>query len=337
MLLSTSETFTRYNVALSSGAELAELTLAYETFGTLNAEGSNAILLCHGYTSHPHAGDDGGWFKNLMGPGKAVDTDNTVVVCSNMLGSAFGSTGPASINPAIGVPYGPDFPLYSTKDMIAAQHALIDHLGINQLKAVMGYSYGGHLTYLWGATYPDRMRALVPIAGVIERKTTTADIDALRARFAECPGWKGGHYFDNERDSGVFDKLVVIRTETLKNYGIGKHLEDTVDDAALRAQMITAQAMDWAGHFDANVLIKLAEAGIGSIADAAVIKAPLLNVLCNTDSVVPVSLGAPTVELLKSHGVDAVFLELDSAYGHAGPTIDAALWADDLKAFLDGT
>ena len=114
MLLSTSETFTRYNVALSSGAELAELTLAYETFGTLNAEGSNAILLCHGYTSHPHAGDDGGWFKNLMGPGKAVDTDNTFVVCSNMLGSAFGSTGPASINPAIGVPYGPDFPLYST-------------------------------------------------------------------------------------------------------------------------------------------------------------------------------------------------------------------------------
>ena len=82
MLLSTSETFTRYNVALSSGAELAELTLAYETFGTLNAEGSNAILLCHGYTSHPHAGDDGGWFKNLMGPGKAVDTDNTFVGAS---------------------------------------------------------------------------------------------------------------------------------------------------------------------------------------------------------------------------------------------------------------
>jgi len=131
MLLATSKTFTSNDFPLAGGAKLAGLTVAFETWGTLNLDGSNAVLVCHGYTSNPHAsGDAAGWMFNLVGPGKAIDTDRYFVVCSNMLGSSYGSTGPGSIDPATGKPYGPDFPAYTPTDMVAAQHRLIDHLGI---------------------------------------------------------------------------------------------------------------------------------------------------------------------------------------------------------------
>jgi homoserine O-acetyltransferase/O-succinyltransferase len=340
MLLTTSSIFTSADFPLSGGDTLPELDVAYETFGTLAEDGNNAILLCHGYTSHPHAGGGvDGWFNNLMGPGKAIDTDRYFVVCSNMLGSAYGTSGPASIDPTTGQPYGPDFPRYMPSDMIAAQHRLVDHLGINQLKAVIGYSYGGHLTYLWGSTYPDRMRALVPIAGVIERKTTSADIEALTNRFAACPGWNGGRYYGNEKPSGVFDKLVEIRRETLTNYGIGKHLDDTHDDPAAPAAMIEAQANIWADNFDANSLIKLSQAGIGSTAvpKADAFQAPLMIAMSRSDSVVPVALGPSIAGMLRGKGVDASFVEIPSDYGHAGPMIDAAMWSDALIDFLDRT
>ncbi len=340
MLLPTSKTYTHGDFKLSTGETLPDLTVAYETWGTLNAAGDNAILVCHGYTNFPHAtGDASGWAVNLIGPGKAVDTDKYFVVCSNMLGSAYGTSGPASTNPATGKPWGPDFPAYTCADMVEAQRLLIDHLGIGQLKAVMGYSYGGHLTFRWGATHPDRMRALVPIAGVIKRATKPEQVQAIIDRYAQCPGWNGGHYYGNEIAGGVFDRMVADRIERLTNYGIGTHLADTVDDPAERERIIRVRAETWAREFDANSLYILYRAGIGSDMTplAGNIKAPLLNVLADTDSVVDVALGQPTVDLLKSKGVDAEFHEIKTRYGHAGPMIDADLWADKLRAFLDRT
>lgn len=341
MLLPSSKTFVSAGFRLSGGATLPELVVAYETWGALAPDGDNAILLCHGYTNHPHAGGDAdGWFSGLMGPGKAVDTDKYFVVCSNMLGSAFGTSGPQTVDPATGKPYGPDFPKYSTADMVAAQRLLIDHLGVNRLKAVIGYSYGGHLTFLWGATHPDRLRALVPIAGVIERKTTMAQVQAIRDRFAaDCPGWNGGHYHGREKESGVYDALVRHRLERLRMYGVGRHLEDTVDDPAERERILRQRAETWARQFDANSLSILYEAGIGSTAvpRAANIKAPVLIAMSRTDSVVDVALGPPTAKLLRKNGVEARFLEIDTEYGHAGPMIDAAKWAGELGDFLDAT
>lgn len=338
MLLPTSQTFVAQNFQLSSGAVLPELQVGYETWGTLSDDGSNAILLCHGYTNHPHAGgDENGWFHNLMGPGKAVDTDKYFVVCSNMLGSSYGTSGPGSINPTTGKPYGPNFPTYTTLDMIEAQKTLIDSLGIKQLKAVMGYSYGGHLTFMWGAAYPDRMRCLAPIAGVLERKQSPADIDRIRARFEDCPGWNNGHYYDNEPEGGVFEKMVEARMETLMKYGQGTYLAAQGHDIDAATAIIRERATVWAGQFDANSLSILYQAGIGSKTDVSKIKAPLLNTLSRTDSVVNVAEGQPTVDQLKSHGCDATFLEIDTEYGHAGPMLDAHLWANDLKAFLDKT
>lgn len=341
MLLPTSQTYTRADVRLSTGATLPELTLAYETYGTLSPDAKNAILLCHGYTNTPHAGGDAeGWFQRLLGPGKAVDTDKYFVVCANMLGSAYGSSGPQSIDPATGKPYGPDFPKFTTMDMIQSQHHLLDHLGVGQLKAVIGYSYGGHLTFLWGATYPDRMRALVPIAGVIERKTTEADIARIRARFADCPGWNGGHYYGHEdAPGGVREKMIDARIETLNRYGLGKYLDDTEPDASKRDRIIRNRATTWAGQFDANSLAILYEAGIGSTAipGAENIQVPLLNVLSSSDSVVDVRSGPATVKMLNDIGVDATFFEIDTDYGHTGPLLEPVKWGDTLKDFLDGT
>ena len=339
MILKTSTTFTHANFKLSTGNILPTLTLAYETWGSLNTKGSNAILLCHGYTNHPHAGGDiSGWAHKLLGPGKAIDTDQYFVVCSNMLGSAFGSSGPSSLNPETGKPYGPDFPKYNIADKIAAQKLLVDNLCINQLKAVIGYSYGGHLAFLWGATYPDRMRALVPIAGVIERQTSNKDIARLRSQFEDCAGWNGGHYYGNEElPGGVRDKMLAIRIETLMNYGFGTFLSETIENRAERTRIIHDRAENWATHFDANALAIIYEAGIGSKADASAIKAPLLNALANSDNVVNISLGKPTVALLKSHGIDATFHEIDTHYGHTGPMLDAVKWANTLSNFLAST
>jgi homoserine O-acetyltransferase len=339
MLLATSKTFETSDFQLSTGARLPTLTVAYETWGELAADGNNAILLCHGYTNHPHAAGEGGWFAPLVGSGKAIDTNKYFVVCSNMLGSAYGTTGPASTNPETGRPYGPDFPKYTTADMVAAQKLLVDHLGINQLKAVVGYSYGGHLTFLWGAMHPDRMRALVPVAGVITRKTTAEEVAKIRARFEDLPGWNGGHYYGREKESGVLDRLVEMRLDRLRMYGVGQHLADTVGDPAECERILTERATMWAGQFDANSLSILYEAGIGSSAEAIAgnIKAPLLNVLATTDSVVDVALGQPTVDMLRERGVDARFLPVDTPYGHAGPIADWRKWTDDLAAFLDET
>ena len=137
MLLASSKTYETSDFQLSTGAHLPTLTVAYETWGELAADGNNAILLCHGYTNHPHAAGEGGWFAPLVGPGKAIDTNKYFVVCSNMLGSAYGTTGPASTNPETGRPYGPDFPKYTTADMVAAQKLLIDHLEKSVQKAAL--------------------------------------------------------------------------------------------------------------------------------------------------------------------------------------------------------
>jgi len=339
VLLPTSKTHTFKDFELTTGDTLQELVIAYETYGALAPDGNNAILVCHGYTNTPHvAGDAMGWGHNLIGSGKAVDTDKYFVVCSNMIGSAYGSSGPGSINPNTGRSYGPDFPKYTTLDMIAAQHALLDQLGVGQLKAVIGYSYGGHLTFLWGATYPDRMRVLIPIAGVIERKQTPADIDKIRARFENCVGWNDGHYYGNEDlAGGVREKMVEVRMETLSKYGLGDYLKATNANAAKREKILRNRAESWSHEFDANSLAILYEAGIGSAADPSKIKAPLLNVLASSDSVVDVNLGQPTVDTLNGFGADARFLRIETSYGHTGPMLDAHKWADDLEAFLDET
>ena len=306
--------------------------------GTLAPDGRNAILLCHGFTSSPHAaGDDAGWWAGLVGPGKAIDTDRYFVICANMLGSAYGTTGPGSTNPQTGKAYGPDFPEITTKDIIGTQALLLDHLKVGQLAAVIGFSYGGYLTFEWGVTYPERMRALVPVATAIRGRGTPENVQAFRDRFAACPGWNGGHYYGAKKDSGVLEELAKLRIETLTGYGVAKQLEDTVADPAERDRRLRALGKQWAGEFDANTMIVLRDAAVRFDARPGVtnIKAPVLYALSRSDALFGPQIAPDTIALLRKAGVDARYVEIDSDYGHRGPSVDWQKWAPELKAFLD--
>ena len=161
------------DLSLRSGAVLRSAQLAYTTYGRLAPDGRNAVLLTHGYTSSQHmagryagagpeTGAEGSW-DGLVGPGKAIDTDRLFVVSSNMLGSSFGSTNAAFANPATGKPYGPDFPDITLVDVVNAQKALLDGLGVKHLLAVAGPSFGGYQAFQWGVTHPDFMDGLVAV------------------------------------------------------------------------------------------------------------------------------------------------------------------------------
>jgi len=338
MLLPTSKVFKTPDFALQSGRILEQLDVAYETWGTLDADGNNAILLCHGYTSSPHAaGDDNGWWAGLIGPGKAIDTDRFFVVCANMLGSAYGTTGPGSINPQTGKPYGPDFPDITTKDIIGAQALLLDHLKVGRLAAVIGFSYGGYLTFEWAVTYPERMRALVPVATAIKGRGTPESVQAFHDRFGACPGWNGGDYYADTEGSGVLEALADQRVETLTGYGVAKQLEDTVPDPAERERRLRAMGEQWAREFDANTLIVLRRAAIGFDARPGVakIQAPLLYILSRSDTLFPPEIAPETIAMLEAARVDATYVEIDTEYGHRGPSVDWQKWESALKIFID--
>jgi homoserine O-acetyltransferase len=339
MLLPTSSLFEVQAFELELGGALSEMALAYETYGRLNAAADNAILLCHGYTSNPHAaGDEAGWWHDLIGPGRAIDTERYYVVCSNMIGSAFGSTGPGSIDRATGAPHGANFPDITTNDMVRAQGLLLDHLGIGQLAAVVGFSYGGYLTFQWGVSHPDRMRALVPVATWNRSRGGPETIREIEDYFAQSPGWNGGDYYGQAGEGEILEMLASLRVETLRGYGVGRALLDKLGSEAAAAAELEKRGRDWAEQFDANALIVLRRAAVifNAWDNAANIKAPLLYVLCNTDKRFPAGeLAVPTMAHLDASGVDASYVEIDSPYGHLAPTEDWRKWADALESFLD--
>lgn len=186
---------------LQSGAELTDYTLVYETYGTLNADHSNAVLVCHALNaSHHVAGsyENGvmGWWDNMIGPGKALDTDKFFVIGVNNLGSCFGSTGPMHANPATGKPYGANFPVVTVEDWVQSQARLADALGIQQFAAVMGGSLGGMQALAWSILYPQRLRHCVVIAST--PKLTAQNIafdDVARQAILTDPDFHGGDYY----------------------------------------------------------------------------------------------------------------------------------------------
>ncbi len=186
---------------MDSGAALAPLTIAYQTYGALNAAKSNALLLCHALTgdqhvanAHPVTGRPG-WWETMVGPGRPFDTDRFFIICSNVLGGCMGSTGPASLNPETGEPYGLDFPIVTIADMVRAQALLIDHLGIETLLCVAGGSMGGMQVLQWAATYPDRVFAALPIATAARHSSQNIAFHEVgRQAIMADPDWRHGRY-----------------------------------------------------------------------------------------------------------------------------------------------
>jgi len=332
-------TFITKNFKLVSGTVMQEVTIAYETYGTLAPDGRNGVLLTHGYTSSQHmAGRDGangaeGSWDGLVGPGKAIDTDRLFVVSSNMLGSSYGSTNPAFPNPATGKPYGPDFPDITLVDIVAAQKALLDSLGVKHLVAVAGPSFGGYQTYQWGVTYPDFMDGLVPVVSAPKGSGGEAAVRSLIDLLAKDPHWNGGWYYDK---GGVAGTLTDMRVATLRRYGIDEQLAAKFPDKAAREAEIRKRAETWSKVFDANSLVVLRKASVRFDAekDMPRIKAKVLYVLSRTDKVFPPTIAPDVMAKLKAAGVSADYFEIDSDFGHSASGLDAAKWAPRLKAFM---
>ena len=334
--------FTTKDFKLQSGAVLPEMTIAYETYGKLAPDGRNAVLLTHGFTSSHHMagrttanGAEGSW-DGLVGPGKAIDTDRLYVVSSNMLGSSYGSTDPASTNPATGKPYGPDFPDITLVDIVGAQKALLDGLGVKHLVAVAGPSFGGYQTYQWGVTYPDMMDGIVPVVSAPKGSGGEASVKALIDTLAKDPNWNGGRYYDK---GGVTAILTEMRVATLKRYGIDEQLAAQFPDKAAREAEIRKRAETWSKVFDGNSLVTLRKASVRFDAekDLSKIKAKVLYVLSRTDKVFPPKvLAEPVMAKLKAAGVTADYYEIDSDFGHSASGLDAAKWAPRLKTFMAG-
>ena len=190
-------------LALDCGVSLAPFSIAYKTYGTLNADKSNAVLVCHALTGdqfcaseNPVTGRDG-WWTTMIGPGKPVDTDRFFVISSNILGGCMGSTGPASQNPATGRPYGLDFPVITIADMVRAQARLIDHLGIGQLFSVIGGSMGGMQVIDWAAKLPERVYTAVPIATAARHSSQNIAFHEVgRQAVMADPDWRQGRYLE---------------------------------------------------------------------------------------------------------------------------------------------
>jgi homoserine O-acetyltransferase len=334
-------TFEIKDFKLQSGKVMPEVTIAYETYGTLAPDGRNAVLLTHGYTSSQHMagraganGAEGSW-GGLVGPGKAIDTDRLFVMSSNMLGSSFGSTNPAFKNPATGKPYGPDFPDITLVDIVNAQKALLDGLGVKHLVAVAGPSFGGYQTFQWGVTYPVFMDGLVAVVSAPKGSGGEAAVKTLVDSLAKDPNWNGGWYYDK---GGVTGTLTDMRVATLKRYGIDEQLAAKFPDKEAREAEIKRRAETWSKVFDANSLVVLRKASVryDGEKDLPKMKAKVLYVLSRTDKVFPPTIAPDVMAKLKAAGVSADYFEIDSDFGHSASGLDAAKWAPRLKTFMAG-
>ncbi len=333
-------------MVLESGACLGPITLAYETCGTLNADKSNVILILHALSGDSHmAGyyveDDEkpGWWDNMVGPGKGIDTNKYFVVCSNILGSCMGSTGPCTINPATVLPYGLDFPVVTVGDMVTAQKALMDHLGVKKLLAVVGGSIGGMQALEWCVRYPQMVTAAIPLA-------TTTRHSALAIAFNEVarqaimadPKWNNGEYYLGPKpDLGLavarmIGHITYLSDESMR-LKFGRRLQDKSDfsfnfDADFQVESyLRYQAKKFVERFDANSFLYITKAGDyydlekqhgnGSEVKAfSKTTAKFLVVSFTSDWLYPTYQSRAMVKAMKKNGLDVSFLEIEAEWGH---------------------
>jgi homoserine O-acetyltransferase len=349
---------------LDGGGVLSPVEIAYETYGTLNAERSNAVLICHALTgdqhvasAHPRTGKPG-WWTRMIGAGKPVDPGRDFIVCANVLGSCMGSSGPASIDPVTGKPFAMVFPVITIRDMVRAQALLLDHLGVQNLRAVIGGSMGGMQALSWPATFPDRVRACVAIA-------TTARHTAQNIAFHEVgrqaimadPHWAGGAYYDGAPPAaGLSVARMAAHITYLSEAGLtskfGRKLQarDAKGfgfDADFQVESyLRHQGLSFVDRFDANSYLyitramdyfDLAEEHGGRLANAfRNTRARFCLVSFDTDWLYPTPESRAVVHALNAAGRAASFVELKSPFGHDAFLLEAPEMNRVVDGFLSG-
>lgn len=327
------------NVTLESGNVLPLVTTAYATLGALNEARSNAVLVLHGYTTGPgmlFSGSnaaEGSW-SGLIGPGRAIDTAQFFVICPNMLGSSYGSTGPGSVNPQTGRAYGLDFPPITLGDVVDAQLRLTESLGIHRLAAVAGPSLGAMQAFLWATRYPERVDRVIAAVGAPYCPPGVVDSQGLLQRLTEQPGWENGRY----AQGALVPCLTRLRLQTLERYGIDAELHSCFPDVERRRREMERMARKWAEEFDPGSLVILAQAAEKFDVRGALerMRARLLYVLSKSDATFPPDLVNDLGPLFDAADIDWRYVELESAKGHLASGADSELWAGALREFVQG-
>ena len=347
-------------VVLESGQRLPWVDVAFERYGAMNAARDNVILVCHALSGGAHAAGfhEGatkpGWWDVVIGPGKTFDTGRYCVICTNVLGSCYGTTGPSSIDPESGRPYGSRFPAVTVGDMVAVQKALIDDLGIPQLAAVAGGSMGGMQALQWAAAYPDAVRAVIALATTHRHSAQQIAFGeiARRAVMAD-PNWRGGDYYDGARPA---DGLAVARMVGHVTYLSDRGMERKFGRRrrALPRQPFGAefevesyldhQGRSFVDRFDANSLLVLSKAldyfdlsaGRASLADAFDrTRASFLLLSFTSDWLYPAYQLNDVAAALREAGRAVVCETLPSDYGHDAFLLEHQAQAPIIRAFLD--
>ncbi|TXC72333.1 homoserine O-acetyltransferase [Sphingomonas ginsenosidivorax] len=345
---------------LDGGVLLSPVDIAYETYGTLNAEASNAVLVCHALTgdqhvasAHPRTGKPG-WWTRMVGPGRPIDPDRHFVVCANVLGSCMGSSGPATVNPATGQPWGMSFPVITIRDMVRAQAMLLDHLGIGVLAAVVGGSMGGMQALSWPATFPDRVRATVVIASTARHTAQNIAFHEVgRQAVMADPNWRGGDYYEGDPPSaGLAVARMAAHITYLSEAGLtekfGRRLQAREAksfgfDADFQVESyLRHQGLAFTDRFDANSYLyitramdyfDLAEEHGGLLAGAfRATKSRFCLVSFDTDWLYPTAESRSIVQALNAAGAPVSFVELSSPYGHDAFLLEAP----ELNRVVDG-
>lgn len=351
---------------LESGAGLGPVSLAYETCGTLNGDKSNVILILHALTGDSHVAGyysqqdaKPGWWEIMVGPGKGIDTDQYFVVCSNIIGSCCGSTGPSSTDPETGRPYGTHFPLITISDMVKAQKALMDHLKIDSLLSVIGGSVGGMQVLEWCTRYPEMVKSAVPLA-------TTTRHSALAIAFNEVarqsimadPNWDGGHYYGGHKpDMGLaiarmIGHITYLSDESMRTK-FGRRLQNRSElSFEFGAEFEVESYLQYQGNkfierFDANSFLYVTKAadyfdlaeqhGGGSLVNAfSRCKAKFLVASYTSDWLYPTYQSKEMVKAMKKNDLDVSFCEIDAQWGHDAFLLPDSRLENLLRGFLKG-
>jgi homoserine O-acetyltransferase len=350
-------------LTLDSGAVLAPVDIAYQSYGTLNADKSNALLICHALTmdqyvasDHPLTGKPGWWAKSV-GPGKVIDTDRYFVLCANVLGSCMGSTGPSSIDDATGAPLAMRFPVITIRDMVRAQLMLLDHFGIDRLAAVIGGSMGGMIALSLAATAPARAAAALVIASAARHSAQNIAFHEVgRQAIMADPAWAGGDYYATGAvpTKGLSVARMAAHITYLSEAGLtekfGRRLQDRSGktfgfDADFQVESyLRHQGLSFVERFDANSYLyitramdyfDLAEEHGGALSNAFMgTKTRFCLISFDTDWLYPTAESRRIVRALHGAGAAASFVELSAPYGHDSFLLDVPAMDDVMAGFL---
>ncbi len=351
---------------MDAGVAIAPWQIAYQTYGVLNADKSNAILVCHALTGDQHVANvnpvtgKAGWWEAMIGPGKPVDTDRFFVICSNIVGGCMGTTGPASINPGTNKPWALDFPLVTIRDIVRAQSMLIDRLGIKSLFSVIGGSMGGMQVLQWAASYPERVFSALPIATTARHSAQNIAFDEVgRQAVMADPDWRKGRYL--EEGVRPAKGLAVARmaahitylSEMALHRKFGRELQDRDNkafsfDAEFQIESyLRHQGVSFVERFDPNSYLYVTRA-----MDYFDLAADYGGILANafrgsrtrfcifsftSDWLFPTRDSRAIVHALNAAGASVAFMEIESDKGHDAFLLDEPLMFGAIRGFIDAS